>query len=130
MPSAQPGERRQGVLAEWNNARAVAVLFFAVLGLLVALEKLPALLLVAYVLLSVVTFFLYGADKSAAKRGQWRTPESTLLLAGLLGGWPGALVARHFFRHKTIKQPFRTWFWISVLANCSALAGFLYFTGV
>jgi cold shock CspA family protein len=37
------------------------------------------------------------------------------------GGWPGALVARHTMRHKTIKQPFRTMFWATVLLNCLLL---------
>ena len=29
-------------------------------------------------------------------------------------------------RHETIKQPFRTIFWITVIANCVALAWFTY----
>jgi uncharacterized membrane protein YsdA (DUF1294 family) len=37
-------------------------------------------------------------------------------------GWPGALAARRVFRHKTTKQPFRTIFWGTVIANCVALA--------
>ena len=40
----------------------------------------------------------------------------------LMGGWPGALVARRVFRHKTSKQPFRTIFWATVIVNCVALA--------
>ena len=43
-----------------------------------------------------------------------------------LGGWPGALVGRKVFRHKTSKQPFRTIFWCTVIANCVVLAWFLY----
>ena len=43
----------------------------------------------------------------------------------LVGGWPGALVARRVFRHKTTKQPFRTIFWVTVIANCVALAWFV-----
>lgn len=38
-----------------------------------------------------------------AERGRWRTPENTLHVAELLGGWPGALVAQQLFRHKTRK---------------------------
>jgi uncharacterized membrane protein YsdA (DUF1294 family) len=49
----------------------------------------------------------YAADKSAAEQGRWRTSESTLHAVALVGGWPGALVARRVFRHKTRKQPFR-----------------------
>ncbi|AQX16957.1 hypothetical protein BKM78_14310 [Tessaracoccus sp. T2.5-30] len=51
---------------------------------------------------------MYRADKVAAVQGAWRVPESSLHLVSLLGGWPGALVARHAFWHKTRKQPFRT----------------------
>ena len=70
--------------------------------------------------------FMYGADKSAAKQGRWRTPESTLHTIALVGGWPGALIARQVFRHKTITQPFRTIFWVTVIVNCVALAWFAY----
>jgi uncharacterized membrane protein YsdA (DUF1294 family) len=43
-----------------------------------------------------------------------------------VGGRPGALVARQAFRHKTTKQPFRTIFWVTVIASCVALAWFVY----
>ena len=82
------------------------------------------------VLAAVASFFMYGEDKSAAELGRWRTPESTLHMLALVGGWPGALIAQRFFRHKTTKQPFRTIFWITVMANCAALAWFIYETPV
>jgi uncharacterized membrane protein YsdA (DUF1294 family) len=74
-----------------------------------------------YVLMSAVTFAAYGLDKRAARRGARRTPEATLHLLSLLGGWPGALAAQNVFRHKTVKQPFRTVFWCTVVLNCLAL---------
>lgn len=43
--------------------------------------------------------------------------ESTLLLLGLVGGWPGAIVAQQTLRHKTIKLSFRVSFWLSVVVN-------------
>ena len=46
-----------------------------------------------------------------------------LLVLGLAGGWPGAILGQQCFRHKTQKQPFRTWFFISVALNVAALAG-------
>ena len=82
-----------------------------------------------YVVLSVVLFALYGVDKAAAREGGWRTPENTLHLLALLGGWPGALVAMRVFRHKTKKQPFRTIFWCTVVINCIALAWLLSSSG-
>ena len=90
------------------------------------LGEAPGLLLIAYAVLSGVAFAMYRADKAAAVRGAWRTPEANLHVVALLGGWPGALVARRFFRHKTSKQPFRTIFWGTVIANCVAVAWFLY----
>lgn len=42
-----------------------------------------------------------------------------------MGGWPGALVGR-WVRHEMTKQPFRTIFWGTAIANCVALAWFVY----
>jgi uncharacterized membrane protein YsdA (DUF1294 family) len=39
----------------------------------------------------------------------------------LVGGWPGAIVGQQAFRHKTQKQPFKTYFIISVMLNISVL---------
>lgn len=86
------------------------------------------LVTVIYALMSVLAFALYGADKAAARSGRWRTPEATLHLVALLGGWPGALAAQRVFRHKTRKQPFRAIFWCTVAANCLGLAA-LFATG-
>jgi uncharacterized membrane protein YsdA (DUF1294 family) len=58
------------------------------------------------VLINLATFVLFWRDKKAASSRQWRTPESTLLTMALVGGSPGALLARRLFRHKTQKQPF------------------------
>jgi uncharacterized membrane protein YsdA (DUF1294 family)/cold shock CspA family protein len=104
---------------------AVAALFFTLLVGLLVLGDLPVTLLITYGLFSGVTFLMYGIDKSAAEQGRWRTSESTLHTIALVGGWPGALVARRVFRHKTTKQPFRTVFWFTVIANCAALAWFV-----
>jgi uncharacterized membrane protein YsdA (DUF1294 family)/cold shock CspA family protein len=105
---------------------ATATLFFTLLVGLLVLDEVPVLVFVAYGLFSAVAFAMYGADKSAAMQGRWRTSESTLHTIALVGGWPGALVARRVFRHKTRKQPFRTLFWGTVIANCLALAWFVY----
>lgn len=74
------------------------------------------------VVLSVASLVLYARDKAAAAHGRWRTPEATLHLVALLGGWPGALAAQRIFRHKTRKQPFRAIFWCTVVANSGMLA--------
>lgn len=100
----------------------IAALFFTLLVGLFALEEIPALLLAAYLVFSGGAFAMYGIDKSAAEHGDWRTPESTLHVLAMLGGWPGALIARQFFRHKTVKREFLVAFWVTVIVNCAALA--------
>ena len=55
---------------------------------------------------SVASFAAYGLDKRRAAAGGRRVPERTLHLLALLGGWPGAILARRRFRHKTMKVPF------------------------
>jgi len=109
-----------------SSTLAVAALFFTFLVGLLVLDELPVTMLGAYGLFSAVAFLTYGADKSAAVQGRWRTSESTLHALALVGGWPGALIAQQVFRHKTTKQPFRTIFWFTVVANCVVLAWFLY----
>ncbi|MFS8979332.1 cold shock and DUF1294 domain-containing protein [Cupriavidus necator] len=73
-------------------------------------------------LASVIAFLAYADDKARASRKAWRTPESSLHLLALCGGWPGALAAQHLFRHKNRKQAFQIIFWCTVALNVSALA--------
>lgn len=68
-------------------------------------------------LANVLTLVIYGIDKTAARKTWRRVPESTLLVFGVVGGWPGAIVGQQLFRHKTQKQPFKTYFIISVLVS-------------
>nr|WP_281257806.1 DUF1294 domain-containing protein [Marinobacterium halophilum] len=74
--------------------------------------------------LSGVTFVVYAMDKSAAQKNQYRTPESTLHMLALVGGWPGALCAQKILRHKSVKAAFRSVFWGTVVVNLGML-GFL-----
>ena len=70
---------------------------------------------------------MYGFDKSAAQRGRQRTPENTLHIVALLGGWPGALLAQDLFRHKSSKAEVQWMFWTTVVVNCGALVWLLRF---
>lgn len=76
--------------------------------------------LVIYAVASIACFSGYGLDKAAASQKQWRVSETILLLVGLVGGWPGAILAQEVFRHKTQKKTFRTLFWMSVGINMAA----------
>ncbi len=101
----------------------VLVVFAVALALATLIVPLPWWIAAVYAVVSVVTFAAYGLDKRAAGRaGARRTPESTLLLLGLVAGWPGALVAQQVFRHKTRKRSFRRAFWGTVVLNVLALA--------
>lgn len=73
---------------------------------------------------SIVTIAAYAVDKAAATSGAWRIPESSLLSLGLIGGWPGGILAQQFLRHKTKKAFFRSAFWLTVLANVVAFVVF------
>lgn len=87
---------------------------------------LPAWLPWLYVIASVVTFAAYALDKAQARNGGQRISEKVLLLLGLAGGWPGAIVAQLVFRHKTVKRSFRIPFWITVVLNVVVVAGAIY----
>jgi uncharacterized membrane protein YsdA (DUF1294 family) len=78
--------------------------------------------LAAYTLLSVLTFIAYWWDKRQALARRWRTQESTLQLLALLGGWPGALLAQAYLRHKSQKRSFLVGFWFAVVINLIALS--------
>ena len=53
------------------------------------------------ILLSLITFIAYGADKKKAKKGAYRTKEKTLLLLSFFGGAFGGYPAMLVFHHKT-----------------------------
>jgi uncharacterized membrane protein YsdA (DUF1294 family) len=72
---------------------------------------------IGYLLASLACFLLYGHDKNAAEGGEWRISEAALLMTGLIGGWPGGLVAQQLFRHKTSKVSFQVVFWVTVFIN-------------
>lgn len=96
------------------------LLVFAALCLLPLAGSLKlgsALPLLLYVGASLVSLLLYWHDKRSAMHGQWRTPESTLHLSELLGGWPGALLAQQLFRHKTRKPGYQVLFWLIVVVH-------------
>jgi uncharacterized membrane protein YsdA (DUF1294 family) len=100
----------------------LACLFVALVCALAAAGHLPVGVPVLYAAASVTAFVLYRIDKGAAIAGARRTPEDTLLVVGLLGGWPGALVAQRVLRHKSRKTSFQVMFWMTVGINAAVLA--------
>ena len=112
-----------------NQARTSArwplwcvLVFAAVISAAVVTANLPLYVVLVYAGLSVCTFVAYWLDKRKAQSGKWRIQESTLQFMALLGGWPGALLAQRYLRHKSQKRAFLTVFWFSVLVNLVALS--------
>ena len=70
----------------------------------ISIEK-AALLLI--LIQSVITFALFGIDKSKAVRNEWRISEKTLLTFSFLFGAAGGLCGMMVFHHKTQKWKFK-----------------------
>ena len=60
----------------------------------------------AFAALNLWTILRFWQDKKRAQAGDRRVSESELLRLAMIGGSPGALFARRYFRHKTRKEPF------------------------
>ena len=58
-------------------------------------------------LMSGLSFSLFGQDKRRARRGQWRISEKALFLPAVLGGALGGLLGMRVFHHKTKHWYFR-----------------------
>ncbi|GEO86431.1 hypothetical protein RNA01_33630 [Ciceribacter naphthalenivorans] len=78
-------------------------------------------------LYNVIVFCVYAWDKLAARKGDWRVRESSLLWLAMLGGGIGALLAQRLLRHKTRKPPFKVvlpaLFVVQILMATAALFG-------
>lgn len=100
----------------------LAALFVCIMLGAASFGLIPWLVVGVYFTASLLTFFTYGWDKFSARRSNWRTPESTLHLMGLVGGWPGALAAQRLLRHKSRKKEFLLMFWVTVFLNVTAIS--------
>lgn len=70
---------------------------------------------------NLLAFGVYAFDKRQAQVGGRRIPERALLLFALIGGL-GAWAACETLRHKTRKQPFRTWLILAVIVHIAGAA--------
>lgn len=95
-------------------------LFVALYIVVTVLWHPPYWVLFVYLGTSLLCILIYTLDKSAAALGRWRVSESALLLLGLAGGWPGAILAQQLLHHKTKKRSFQSAFAGSVVVNILA----------
>ncbi len=96
------------------------ILFACLYAAAASLRAVPHWAGAAYLLASGLCFALYARDKAAARADSWRISEHTLLLLGLACGWPGAVLAQRWLRHKSRKPAFQLRFWLTVLLNAGA----------
>lgn len=111
-----------------SSSLPMALLFTGYAALLaygVLAARVPPIALGALLLLSLLTFAVYGFDKNAAQAGRWRTAENTLHLLSLAGGWPGAWVAQRLFHHKVRKTSFMAGYWATVLLHMAAVGAWV-----
>lgn len=74
-----------------------------------------------YAVVSIIAYITYAIDKKAAIKNRRRVSEKSLHLLGVLGGWPGALLAQQRLRHKTQKTSFQLMYWLTVTLNLAGL---------
>jgi uncharacterized membrane protein YsdA (DUF1294 family) len=86
-----------------------------------------ALALAAIVAINCWTVLRFWQDKQRARSGERRIAEADLLGLALIGGSPGALLARRLFRHKTRKEPFTTQLLLIAALQAGALVGLFAF---
>lgn len=126
LRSSRPAQRTearapQGWHASSRFSYGVLLLWFILMLSAAVFWSVPRFIWLVYAGLSVLTFMAYWQDKWSAQKGQWRTPEKTLQTMALAGGWPGALLAQQWLRHKSSKTRFQQEFWLMVLINVAAV---------
>lgn len=101
--------------------KLVVTVYCSALVLLNLIGQLPVNVTYFCAVISAIAFSCYGIDKSAAKHQRWRISESKLHILGFLGGWPGAFIAQHVFKHKRSKPAFMRVFWATAALNAFAV---------
>lgn len=82
-------------------------------------------ILIAFVALNGWTMLRFWQDKKRAQAGERRIAEADLLGLALIGGSPGAFLARRIWRHKTRKEPFSTRLKLIAALQAGAAIGLL-----
>lgn len=74
---------------------------------------------------NVLSFFVYGYDKSQAIAGRYRIPNDVLIAMAVLGGAIGSIGGMFTFRHKTLMDRFQ--YYLYFILSLQALAFYLFF---
>lgn len=93
------------------------------------MEMAGLLILPFFIYLSTVnvfTFAIFGWDKYKSINNGRRVPESTLLLISAFGGSFAMLLGQKILRHKTRKQPFKTYLLLIVLVQIFVISVVVY----
>ena len=90
------------------------------------MESMQKYIVIPWLLWNFVVFFIYGIDKSKARREAERISEKVLLLTALIFGAVGAMFGMVIFNHKTSKMKFRLLVPLFVIVNI-ILAGMFFY---
>lgn len=119
-----PSDYNRACLTSANMPKFLtnSLIGIAFIALVASYSKIAAL---AYLVLSAASYLMYKFDKQIAQTPrkkkadeyQDRIPEKNLHIVDLLGGWPGALISRALYNHKTSKVSFVRIFRLTVAIN-------------
>ena len=77
-------------------------------------------------LMSLITFYLFGIDKKRAIRKRRRISETQLLVFSFLGGIIGAITGMFVFRHKLSKPAFMRKFYGVLVVHVMVIVFMIY----
>ena len=78
------------------------------------------ILVIYLIIVNLIAFFLFGADKRRARNHSWRVSEHALFLVAVAGGSIGALAGMFWFHHKTKHWYFRVGLPLILLVQAGA----------
>ncbi|WP_309497527.1 DUF1294 domain-containing protein [Sulfurovum sp.] len=95
----------------------VISIFYLILFHFTQIKEVEIYIIPYYILVGVLTYYIYSKDKDFAQNGNWRISESTLHFLSIFGGWTGAIIAQNILKHKSSKISFKIIFFITILLN-------------
>ncbi|MCL9780843.1 cold shock and DUF1294 domain-containing protein [Vibrio sp. S4M6] len=106
----------------FNFSIALAIWFATMVVGSIYLLNYPIIVIDYLLLISGFTYVLYAFDKSLSSSDNWQVPELVFHVFTLAGGWPGAVLAQSFLRHRPLSLSYLPTFWFTVIANVTLFA--------